>query len=77
MTDEAVKVYRRHRLDALVCLGGGGTQKNALHLKRAGLNIITLPKTIDNDVPETDVSFGFDTALGLQPMRSTGCIQRR
>jgi 6-phosphofructokinase 1 len=65
MTDEAVKVYRRHRLNALVCLGGGGTQKNALHLKRAGLNIITLPKTIDNDVPETDVSFGFDTALAI------------
>ncbi|HUN54623.1 MAG TPA: ATP-dependent 6-phosphofructokinase [Smithella sp.] len=65
MTDEAVKIYRRHQLDALVCLGGGGTQKNALHLKKAGLNIITLPKTIDNDVPETDVSFGFDTALEI------------
>ena len=65
MTNEAVKVYRRHRLDALVCFGGGGTQKNALHLKKTGLNIITLPKTIDNDVPQTDVSFGFDTALEI------------
>jgi ATP-dependent phosphofructokinase / diphosphate-dependent phosphofructokinase len=65
MTDAAVKVYQRHRLDALVCLGGGGTQKNALHLQKAGLNIITLPKTIDNDVPQTDVSFGFDTALEI------------
>ncbi len=52
-------------LDALVCLGGGGTQKNALHLQQAGLNVVTLPKTIDNDVAETDVTFGFDTALGI------------
>ena len=65
MTDAAVKVYHRHHLDALVCLGGGGTQKNALHLKKAGLNVITLPKTIDNDVAQTDVSFGFDTALEI------------
>ena len=52
-------------LDVLVCLGGGGTHKNALRLKEKGLNIITLPKTIDNDVAMTDVSFGFDTALGI------------
>ena len=45
--------------------GGGGTQKSALHLKNAGLNVITLPKTIDNDVAMTDVTFGFDTALGI------------
>ncbi|MDA0577640.1 MAG: ATP-dependent 6-phosphofructokinase, partial [Verrucomicrobia bacterium] len=42
-----------------------GTQKNALHLVKAGLNIITLPKTIDNDVAGTDVSFGFDTAMNI------------
>ncbi|MFQ6614911.1 MAG: 6-phosphofructokinase [Fidelibacterota bacterium] len=65
MTDTAVAVYRRHKLDALVCLGGGGTQKNALRLHRAGLNIITLPKTIDNDVVETDKCFGFDTAVSI------------
>ncbi len=65
MTDEAVKTYKRHKLDALVCIGGGGTQKNALHLKNAGLNVITLPKTIDNDVFGTDVTFGFDTAMGI------------
>lgn len=63
MTDAAVETYRRHRLDALVCLGGGGTQKNALRLAKAGLNVVTLPKTIDNDVAGTDVTFGFDTAL--------------
>jgi ATP-dependent phosphofructokinase / diphosphate-dependent phosphofructokinase len=65
MTLAVVETYKKHRLDALVCIGGGGTQKNALHLKEAGLNIITLPKTIDNDVAMTDVSFGFDTALGI------------
>jgi len=63
MTDAAVDTYRRHQLDALVCIGGGGTQKNALRLKQEGLNILTLPKTIDNDVAMTDVTLGFDTAL--------------
>ena len=65
MTEVIVDNYRRHHLDALVCLGGGGTQKNAYHLMKQGLNVITLPKTIDNDVAGTDVSFGYDTALGI------------
>jgi 6-phosphofructokinase len=65
MTDTAIETYRRHHLDALVCIGGGGTQKNALRLKEAGLNVVTLPKTIDNDVALTDVTFGFDTALNI------------
>jgi 6-phosphofructokinase 1 len=65
MTDVIVGNYRDNHLDCLVCLGGGGTQKNALRLKEKGLNVITLPKTIDNDVAMTDVTFGFDTALGI------------
>ena len=65
MTNLIVDNYRRHHLDVLVCLGGGGTQKNAYHLAQHGLNVITLPKTIDNDVAMTDVCFGFDTALGI------------
>jgi 6-phosphofructokinase 1 len=65
MTDVVVSNYRKHNLDALVCLGGGGTQKNAYRLLEQGLNIITLPKTIDNDVAMTDITFGFDTALGI------------
>ncbi|HCE42224.1 MAG TPA: 6-phosphofructokinase [Lentisphaeria bacterium] len=65
MTDVIVETYKRHNLDALVCIGGGGTQKNAYRLLKAGLNIITLPKTIDNDIPFTDTSIGFDTALGI------------
>jgi len=64
-TPVIIENYQAHHLDALVCLGGGGTQKNALRLKQAGLNVITLPKTIDNDVAMTDVTFGFDTALGI------------
>jgi 6-phosphofructokinase len=65
MTDVIVDNYHKHHLDALVCLGGGGTQKNAYHLMKRGLNVITLPKTIDNDVVKTDVCFGYDTALGI------------
>jgi 6-phosphofructokinase 1 len=65
MTDVIVENYHRQHLDALVCLGGGGTQKNAYELVKKGLNIITLPKTIDNDVVLTDMTFGFDTALGV------------
>jgi len=65
MTGAMVETYHHHNLDALVCLGGGGTIKNAYRLVGKGLNIITLPKTIDNDVYGTDVSFGFDTALNI------------
>jgi 6-phosphofructokinase 1 len=65
MTDVIVGNYHDNHLDCLVCLGGGGTQKNALRLKEKGLNVITLPKTIDNDVAMTDITFGYDTALGI------------
>ena len=65
MTDAIVANYHANNLDCLVCLGGGGTQKNALRLKQAGLNVVTLPKTIDNDVFGTETTFGFDTALGI------------
>ena len=65
MTDVIVENYQNHHLDALVCLGGGGTQKNAFRLHKKGLNVVTLPKTIDNDVFGTDYTFGFDTALGI------------
>jgi len=65
MTGTIVANYQALGLDCVVCLGGGGTQKNALRLKQAGLNVVTLPKTIDNDVALTDATFGFDTALGI------------
>jgi len=65
MTDVLVENYNKNGLDALVCLGGGGTQKSGLRLAKAGLNVITLPKTIDNDVALTDSTFGFATALDI------------
>ena len=64
MTDVIVKNYAKFGLDALVCLGGGGTQKNALRLTEAGLNVISLPKTIDNDVAMTDSSPRFRHGAG-------------
>jgi 6-phosphofructokinase 1 len=65
MTRVIIKNYKAQGLDALVCLGGGGTQKNALRLAEQGLRVLTLPKTIDNDVAMTDATIGFDTALGI------------
>jgi ATP-dependent phosphofructokinase / diphosphate-dependent phosphofructokinase len=65
MTDVIVETYHKHHLDALVCLGGGGTIKNAHRLMQKGLNVMVLPKTIDNDVAGTDITFGFDTALSI------------
>jgi 6-phosphofructokinase 1 len=66
MTEVAIENVRRNHIDCLVCLGGGGTQKNALRLHEAGgINVMTLPKTIDNDVEGTEITFGFDTALQI------------
>lgn len=65
MTEVICDNYHRHNLDVLICIGGGGTQKNAYKLMQKGLNIITLPKTIDNDVGMTDVTFGFHTAMEI------------
>jgi 6-phosphofructokinase 1 len=66
MTDAAVETFREHKMDCLVCLGGGGTAKNAYRLaQKGGIEVMTLPKTIDNDVYGTDISFGFDTAVGI------------
>jgi 6-phosphofructokinase 1 len=59
------KNYKALGLDALVCIGGNGTQRTASMLVEEGLNIIGLPKTIDNDVWGTDITFGFDSALGI------------
>lgn len=65
MTGACVETYRRLHLDCLVCIGGDGTVKNALRLKEAGLNVLTLPKTIDNDIAETDTTFGYDSAMTI------------
>jgi phosphofructokinase-like protein len=65
MRGAVLRTCRKNGLDAIVCIGGDGTQKNALRLVEKGIPVITLPKTIDNDVAMTDASFGFDTALGI------------
>lgn len=57
--------YRKLGLDALVVLGGNGTNTTGHLLAQEGLNVIGLPKTIDNDIVETDITFGFHTALGV------------
>ncbi len=57
--------YKDLELDCLVCIGGNGTQKTAHRLSLEGLNIIGIPKTIDNDVWGTDMTFGFDSALSI------------
>lgn len=61
---EAMKeTYYKLNLDCLVILGGNGTQKTANLLREEGLNVIHLPKTIDNDIYGTDVTFGFHSAI--------------
>ena len=63
---EAMKqTYYKLRLDCLVILGGNGTQKTANLLREEGLNIIHLPKTIDNDIWGTDMTFGFQSAVDI------------
>ncbi len=65
MLDMAVANVKKHHLDALVCIGGRETQQSALHLAQKGVNVVSLPKAIDNIIPGTDVSIGFSTALDI------------
>jgi len=55
----------RHALDAVVVIGGDGTLRTAARIDTEGIPVVGIPKTIDNDVPGTDVSFGFDTAVEI------------
>lgn len=64
------KTYRDLKLDCLVILGGNGTQKTANLLNEEGLNVMGLPKTIDNDIYGTDMTFGFQSAVDI----ATECI---
>lgn len=74
---EGIKeTFKKFKLDALVCLGGNGTNSTAARLSEAGFNVIGLPKTIDNDIAETEVTFGFHTAIdvataGIESIRTT------
>ncbi len=63
---EAMKnTYKKLKLDCLVVLGGNGSQKTTNLLRQEGLNVIGLPKTIDNDLWGTDMTFGFQSAINL------------
>ena len=60
---QAIANYKRHGLDALVVIGGDGTLSVAAKLVKDGLNIVGVPKTIDNDLSETEYTFGFESAV--------------
>ncbi len=60
-----IENYKELGLDCVVCIGGNGTMKTANMLSKEGLNVIGIPKTIDNDVWGTDVTFGFDSAVHI------------
>ena len=59
------QTYHKLQLDCLVILGGNGTHKTANLLREGGLNVVTLPKTIDNDLWGTDMTFGFQSAVNI------------
>lgn len=74
--------YKKMGLDCLLILGGNGTHKTAKLLSDEGLNIIGLPKTIDNDIWGTDVTFGFHTAVDIATevidrIHTTACSHKR
>lgn len=78
----AKSALEQHRARALIVLGGDGSLRTALHLVRAGLSVVGVPKTIDNDLDSTDVTFGFDTAVSrvadaVQNLRTTAESHRR
>ena len=77
MSDRCVENFRNNGFDCLFTLGGDSTQKSARDLFIKGMNIIGVPKTIDNDVVGTDITFGYDTAVSvatdaLDRLHSTG-----
>ncbi|MBO4640954.1 MAG: ATP-dependent 6-phosphofructokinase, partial [Treponema sp.] len=80
---EGIKeTFKKNKLDALVCLGGNGTNTTASLLADAGFNVIGLPKTIDNDIVGTEESFGFQTAIqvateGIEAIRTTARSHHR
>lgn len=63
--ESCAKTIKRNGIDSLVVIGGDGTLRSALRLSEEGLPVIGVPKTIDNDIPGTDVTFGFSTAVQI------------
>lgn len=80
--EQIKNAYHELGLDCLVCIGGNGTQRTTWMLSELGLNVIGIPKTIDNDVYGTDITFGFDTAVNIASeaidrLHSTASSHRR
>ena len=71
-TDELVGLFRAAGIDSLITIGGDGSLTIGRRLSDAGLPVIGVPKTIDNDLDKTDATFGFDTAVEV----ATECIDR-
>ena len=71
-SDELVAKFKAHKLDALIAIGGDGSLEIAHVLFQKGLRVIGVPKTIDNDLDKTVITFGFDTAVHF----ATECIDR-
>ena len=63
--DMMLENYRKYKFDCLVILGGNGTHKTANLLAQHGVNVVSLPKTIDNDLWGTDMTFGFQSAVDI------------
>ena len=63
ISDEVIANAKKLGMDAIITVGGDGSQKIALELFHKGMRIVAVPKTIDNDLCATDVTFGFDTAV--------------
>ena len=65
VSDVAVENLKKEGVDVLVVIGGDGTLTSARDFARKGINVIGVPKTIDNDLASTDVTFGFNTAIDV------------
>ena len=65
LSDICVENVRKEGFDCIFTLGGDGTQKSARDLSLKGINVIGVPKTIDNDVAHTDITFGYNTAVAV------------
>lgn len=82
MIDVCVKNLKKKKIEAVICIGGDGTMTSAERLAKRGLSIMGVPKTIDNDLWGTDVTFGFDTAVttateAIDKLRTTASAHHR
>jgi ATP-dependent phosphofructokinase / diphosphate-dependent phosphofructokinase len=72
LTDELVGLFHEHQLDAVISIGGDGSMEIAHALSQKGLHVVGVPKTIDNDLDKTVITFGFETAVAF----ATECLDR-